>query len=259
MSKRGSVAERHVAADTAPKAGARSNVASLSTRETRAFAQPRAKATYDALLVAARAVFSDKGFDAAQTPDIAAVAGVSVGTFYRYFGDKRQAFLEVIRAHLASTHEKIIGSLSAGSFARTLTDGQRREAVDEVIDILFRHSAEFPRLHHVFFAMSLRDPDVAELREHFEDLAQRQIAAILAEVVSKERVPDPLAAARVIALASQEVAIVTSGARDPSGRGKTRVTRDEVLATRRALGDMIHRYLFATDMPVVVSNEGRAG
>jgi hypothetical protein len=51
----------------------------------RTFAQKRARKTYDALIEAAFAVFGDKGYEDAQTPDIASAAGVSVGTFYRYF------------------------------------------------------------------------------------------------------------------------------------------------------------------------------
>jgi AcrR family transcriptional regulator len=141
-----------------------------STRDTRVFPQARARATYDALLAAARDVFMEKGFDAAQTPEIADRAGVSVGTFYRYFADKRQAFIELIGAHLANAHQKILGNLSPSSFSESRTSEERRAALDEVIDVLFRHAAEYPKLHRVFLGMSLRDPDVAKLRVDFEEL-----------------------------------------------------------------------------------------
>jgi AcrR family transcriptional regulator len=44
------------------------------------------------LLVAARDVFVEKGFQAATVDDIAAKAGVARGTFYLYFQDKRAIF-----------------------------------------------------------------------------------------------------------------------------------------------------------------------
>jgi AcrR family transcriptional regulator len=69
--------------------------------EERSFTQERARATYRALLAAARAVFAARGYDRTQAPEIAEHAGVSVGTFYRYFEDKREAFVEVTRVHLA--------------------------------------------------------------------------------------------------------------------------------------------------------------
>src|SRR5688572_26587608 len=82
----------------------------------RDFPQARARATYEALLAAARETFARKGFDQAQTPDIAAAAGVSVGTFYRYFTDKRQAFIEMIAHHLAEAHADVMARLTPERF-----------------------------------------------------------------------------------------------------------------------------------------------
>ena len=59
------------------------------------FKQSRSQATYEALLDAATRVFAKRGYDAAQTPEIAAEAGVSTGALYRYFSDKRQMFIEI--------------------------------------------------------------------------------------------------------------------------------------------------------------------
>lgn len=65
-----------------------------------AFHQQRAAKSYEALLAAAASVFASHGFEGAQTPLIAAEAGVATGTFYRYFKDKRQAFLAVMASRL---------------------------------------------------------------------------------------------------------------------------------------------------------------
>src|SRR5688500_7550251 len=74
----------------------------------RDFPQERARRTYESLVDAGAALFAERGFDATQTPDIAGEAGVSVGTFYRYFDDKLEIFLEVERRYLARAYQEVM-------------------------------------------------------------------------------------------------------------------------------------------------------
>ncbi len=211
------------------------------TRYTRSFTQKRARATYNALVGAAAEVFAEKGFDATQTPDIARRAGVSVGTFYRYFNDKRQVFIEMITEYLEETYESVMGNLTPDAFAATRTPRDRRATVDHVIDVLFQNAAEHPDLHFVFLAMSMRDPEVAEIRLRFEKRGRQALAAVIEAVVPRERIPDPLAAAEVIQLAAEEAATATTGGRGP------RASPERAQALRNALADMIYRYVFGTE------------
>jgi AcrR family transcriptional regulator len=208
------------------------------TRDTRAFAQKRSHATYDALLDASASVFADKGFDATQTPDIARRAGVSVGTFYRYFADKRQAFIEVVHASFEQSYDTVMANLTPEAFAVTRTPDARRAAVEHVIDVLFQNAAERPGLHFVFLAMSMRDPDVARIRTEFEERGRDAMATLIEGIVPRARIADPLAAAEVIQIAAQEVAIATFG-----GRGAPAHT-ERAGALRAALADMLYRYVF---------------
>jgi AcrR family transcriptional regulator len=208
------------------------------TRDTREFAQERARATYESLIRAAGEVFADKGFDDAQTPDIARAAGVSVGTFYRYFSDKRQAFIEMIQLYLDESYERVMKNLTPEAFEPTKSDSDRRATIDHVIDVLFDNTAQNPELHRVFVGMSLRDPEVSKIRVAFEERSRRALAVLIAQIVPCERIPDPLAAAEVIQIASQEIALATIGLHGEStslsGSG----------ALRRALSDMLYRYVF---------------
>jgi len=215
-----------------------SDAAAPATRDTREFAQQRAKETHAALLSAALEVFADKGFDDAQTPDIARVAGVSVGTFYRYFADKHQAFVEAITAHLERVHERVMANLTVEVFRATLTAEERRAAIDHVIEILFQIVAEQPQLQRVFIGMSLRDPAVMRIRNDFAARACAGVAALMVQVAPPGRIPDPEAAARVIQIAAEEVAIVTMGGRGPAE------APERVLALRSALAEMFLRYVF---------------
>jgi AcrR family transcriptional regulator len=208
------------------------------TRDTREFAQERARETHRALLRAAARVFAAQGYDEAQTPEIARAAGVSVGTFYRYFSDKRQAFIEMIRLHLDQSYERVMASLTPEAFAGTRSGADRRATIEHVIDVLFQNTAQSPELYRVFIAMSLRDPDVSRIRVEFEQRSQHALALLIGEIVATDRISDPLAAARVIQIAAQEVALTSIGlhgdAPDPIASA----------ALRRALADMLYRYVF---------------
>ena len=58
--------------------------------------QARSRASRDALLEAAADLFARRGYTGTNTKDIAAQAGVSVGTLYFYFKDKRQILVTML-------------------------------------------------------------------------------------------------------------------------------------------------------------------
>lgn len=61
----------------------------------------RGRATRQALLDAAEEVFGEKGFDKAAITAITKRAGVSQGTFYVYFANKKEIFTELV-SHLGT-------------------------------------------------------------------------------------------------------------------------------------------------------------
>jgi|GEM_PF-848294 len=89
--------------------------------------QERARAKRDAILKASAVLFAEGGYQATTTPDIAAAAGVSVGTLYSYFRDKRQILLTLV-AGTAQTlralnlDESTSGPDPRGSIRRILAD-----------------------------------------------------------------------------------------------------------------------------------------
>jgi AcrR family transcriptional regulator len=208
--------------------------ASLLVRATKSFKQHRSAATHEALVRAARKVFEEKGFEATQTPDIAAAAGVSTGAFYRYFKDKKQVFLEVLVEHLGSARELVRKRLSPDRFV----GADARTGIDVVLDVLFEVIRRDARIHKVFMATSLSDPEVAELRAEFEAEERVELSRLIAAIVPRSVVASPDAAAVVFQVAAVEVALDRSGMRPKVGKA---VDDREV---KRALGDMFFRYLF---------------
>ncbi|MGM0903861.1 MAG: TetR/AcrR family transcriptional regulator [Bacillota bacterium] len=62
--------------------------------------QERAYQKRQALLESGRVLFTEKGFEHTTAKEIAAHANVATGTFYRYFCDKRQLLMELIKDQL---------------------------------------------------------------------------------------------------------------------------------------------------------------
>src|SRR3954471_4575684 len=93
------------------------------------FRQDRARRSYLALIEAATQLFGSQGYDAVGTPEIAQHAGVSVGTFYRYFDDKREIYLEVARRTMSEAYPKTIADLGPERFVGRA----RHETISETL------------------------------------------------------------------------------------------------------------------------------
>jgi AcrR family transcriptional regulator len=200
----------------------------------RVFKQRRAQQTYEALLAAAERVFAQRGFEGAQTPDIAAEAGVSTGALYRYFRDKQQLFVEMLDAYVRRESAYVHAQLSAERFVA---------AIDLVVDVLFSRMARNPALNRVYLAASFTDPEVAELRAAKEAEERASLAKLIEAVVPRTFVPSPEAAALIVQIAACEVAAERGGLRPRTG---PKVPDSEV---RAALGDLLFRYLHAPEAP----------
>ena len=68
-----------------------------------------------AIEAAARAVFHEKGFEGATTREIAARAGVSIGTLFAYAPDKRQLLAMVVRDELHALTERTFAGVAPGA------------------------------------------------------------------------------------------------------------------------------------------------
>jgi AcrR family transcriptional regulator len=166
------------------------------------FRQERSKRSYLALLDAAEELFSSQGYDAVGTPEIAQKAGVAVGTFYRYFEDKHEVYLEIMRRSMVSAYNETIDNLTPERFVGKA----RHETIDAACGALFSHVLDRPQLTRSFMEMSLRDTQVAELRRAFEQLACQRLAQLISGVTSRDKVPDPDAMAYVLYGAAMQCA-----------------------------------------------------
>jgi AcrR family transcriptional regulator len=158
------------------------------------FRQERSRRSYQALIDAATTLFSTHNYDAVGTPEIAQKADVSVGTFYRYFDDKHEVYLEVARRTLEAAYRATIEGLTPARFVGLA----RHETIAETVAVLFEHVLDRPQLSRSFMEMSLRDNEVAELRQAFEQASCQKLSALISAICPRDVVPDPEATAYVI-------------------------------------------------------------
>ena len=92
--------------------------------------QTRAKETKARILEAAAALFGDRGIAATSTNKIAAEAGMSIGTLYRYFPDRDEIVKELTDGLFLQVEERYSRLLTL-----SVADRTPRDAVAEIIRI----------------------------------------------------------------------------------------------------------------------------
>jgi len=126
--------------------------------------QDRALSKRRALLDSAQAVFAERGYEKTTAREIAAHAGVAIGTFYRYFTDKRQVFVTILHDNI----EELLPS------SPQWLKGDPEEVV---FSLLQRHSAKARTcgLSRAFQELHILEPDMAGLLRDVERQAHERL------------------------------------------------------------------------------------
>jgi AcrR family transcriptional regulator len=108
--------------------------------------QRRARQTVEAVLDAVARVLKRDGVDAVTTNRIAEVAGVSIGSVYQYFPDKRAIFVALHQRHVEQMSRIVESRLI--EHATSSLDDLMRALVDAMVDA---HATD-PELHELLLA-----------------------------------------------------------------------------------------------------------
>lgn len=155
--------------------------------------QSRSRNTVDAILEAAAQVFERHGYADATTDRIAARAGVSIGSLYQYFGDKRALLVAVAERHL----DEGFATVTAALVAPDGTPPTLAATLPRVVRALVALHERSPNLHRVLF-------EEAPLPRRFHAALARREAELVrftASVLAAERpagVRDPALAAYLL-------------------------------------------------------------
>lgn len=191
--------------------------------------QKRGIKTRNRIMSAAKKLFSDKGFHGTNAKEIAASAGVSVGSFYSYFNDKKDLFMEIFKEHAECKVVRILGDQEMD-----IGEADHKERVHLLIKAILDNQDLSPEFHREVISMRYSDPEVEKVFAEIDIRSQEHVAAFLGHFKDKLRVDDIDVASMVVASAVQEVMFsikVFDHYRDS----------EKIIA---ALSDMVHRYLF---------------
>lgn len=119
--------------------------------------QARSKQTKEKIIQAAISLFQERGYEKTTSNDIAAEAGVSVGSFYVYFTDKRQLLLIIFDRLSEELFKNIFDSLRAEHLFDADLRPRIRQAVANTIVDKQKHSG----LHRVICELVLKDDEFA--------------------------------------------------------------------------------------------------
>ena len=138
--------------------------------------QARSKKTKEKIVQAAIRLFQERGYEKTTSNDIASEAGVSVGSFYVYFTDKRQLLLTIFDRLADDLFKNTFDNVRPEHLFETDLRVRIRQAVANAINEKQEHSG----LHRVICELVLKD---AEFAGRQKSLIERSIAR-LHEIIS---------------------------------------------------------------------------
>ncbi len=195
--------------------------------KTRIPKQKRSIRTKEKILTAAMNIFAGKGFYNTNSNEISSAAGVSTGSFYAYFRDKKHLFLEAMNYYDKQIMEQL-KSKSPSDYK------SKKELLESQINSILQAHRINPEFHRELNAMQLMDPEIEKRVEEQEKLAVEYMRGYLEIYKDQIRVEDLEAASYVVYKTAENLIhkIVFSG------------NHPDESSLIRELLDMLSRYLF---------------
>ena len=116
----------------------------------------RRQQTLDCIIQAASEIFCKQGYHNTQVMDIARTAGISAGTFYNYFKDKRDIFERITKGNFEAIRTQIRGLRSSVDI---WDRSERIKILRETYTVLFDNIDTYP---HIFLIMLRRGYGIDE-------------------------------------------------------------------------------------------------
>jgi AcrR family transcriptional regulator len=136
----------------------------------------RGERTRQKLLEAAERIFAELGYHDASIVKITEAAGVGQGTFYLYFGSKKQVFDEVVLDLNSRVRHAMTEAADAG----------KTRAERELLGFgaFFRFTAEHPALYRIIRQAEFVSPEM--LHRHYDRLTEGYVAGLRQAMEQRE-------------------------------------------------------------------------
>ena len=192
--------------------------------------QERSRETKRSIINAGLKLFSEKGFYKTNSKEIAREAGVSIGSFYIYFPDKKALFREV----LVDYHRKIKNVMETIEIQKFAQAGNAQAFLHFLINTLIEAHGIYPQFHQEVTVMAQSDPDIAKIIENSKRESIEITRAMLFAWKDRLRIKDIDAAAIVVQTATEEIVHTLRFS-------KCKVSGERII---NELSEMLFRYLF---------------
>lgn len=120
--------------------------------------QDRGINTKERIMAAAEELFIRQGFHKTTSKQIVRHAGISIGSFYGYFHDKKDVFIAVVSGHIQCTVAAMKEYLDNPDRSHDL-----REVASALITLTMQHLS--PGLFREITILRYHDPDIGRLQE----------------------------------------------------------------------------------------------
>lgn len=123
------------------------------------------------IIVAAKELFSTKGYFNTNTKEIANLAGVSTGSFYNYFPDKLEVFQEIMTIHINKNYSDL------AELIRKLDEQPElaRESLSDYIRVGMAAAYKSMVLFQNYESIAMTKP---ELRDRVNDVSNKIMTAL---------------------------------------------------------------------------------
>jgi AcrR family transcriptional regulator len=155
--------------------------------------QPRSIQTRERIMKAAFALFAQKGIHGTNSKEIVSKAGVSIGSFYSYFKNKKTLLLEILDEYLDRTYLTVWKDME--NFTINELD---RNDIKFIIENVFKAYEIAPTFMMQTHALRYSDPDINRVYERERNREVTQIRYLLENNKHRMRISDQEAAAIII-------------------------------------------------------------
>jgi AcrR family transcriptional regulator len=162
--------------------------------------QERGIKTREKILKAARSVFAKKGYYGTDSNEIAAAAGVSTGSFYAYFNDKKDLFIETLRIY----NSEVLQIILQDFLILKNTKDNKGLITFLIKKILEAHNLS-PKFHREAIAMMYTNNDVFSIQLEEDRKVIGVIESFMAQNRDVIKVKNLNAAATILFRASESI------------------------------------------------------
>ncbi|MBW2219933.1 MAG: TetR/AcrR family transcriptional regulator [Deltaproteobacteria bacterium] len=163
--------------------------------------QHRGIQTKNRIMKAAFQLFAKKGIHGTNSREIVGKAGVSIGSFYSYFKNKKTLLLEMLEDYLDRHYTTIWKPMDNFSIHEL-----GRDDIKLIIESVFKAYDISPEFHRQTHALRYSDPDINRIYDRERNREVEQVKHLIENNITRLSVKDPLAAAIVIHNAVENVA-----------------------------------------------------